>query len=392
MGDLVHDLTKKVRADARARQLANAVEQTADSVIITDRSGRIEYVNPAFERTTGYGAEEALGQTPRLLKSGEHSPEYYRAIWASLLAGEVVRGVLVNRKKSGEHYWAEQTITPMRDAMGVITSFVSVVKDITDLRKRQEQEIELRLAASIQHRLYPVAAPIVDGFDLAARTVPAGAMNGDYFDFVRLRGGALAVAIGDVCGHGLGQALLMAETRAYLRSLAREHDEVGVILTNLDRLIAPDLEPGQFVSLLLVSIDPRTGLLCYANAGHEPGHLVDASGAVKLVLGSTGLPLGLPDEVNTARLVAAGPAVRMADGDVLALLTDGIAEAESPDGVALGGQGALAVIRGHAGASAQATVDGLVDAVRDFAGGAPQRDDITLIVCRRLEHTGPVRG
>jgi len=380
---VAHDVTEKSRKDARARQLANAVEQTADTVIITDRSGTIEYVNPAFEHTTGYAAEEAIGQTPRLLKSGLHPPEFYRALWTRLLAGEVVREVLVNRKKSGEHYYAEQTITPMRDSRGTITSFVSVVKDITELRKREEQDIELRLAASIQHRLYPSAPPVIEGFDLAARTTSSGAMNGDYFDYVRLRDGTLAIAIGDVCGHGLGQALLMAETRAYLRSLARVHDDVGVILTTLDRLIAPDLEPGRFVALLLARIDPRTGVLQYANAGHEPGYLLDASGAIKLVLGSTGPPLGLPDEVNPTRIVSASPAIPLAYGDVLALLTDGIAEAESPDGVPFGSNGALHVIGGHAEASAQTIVDGLTSAVRAFHEGSAQRDDITMIVCKR---------
>ena len=208
-------------------------------------------------------------------------------------------------------------------------------------------------------------------------------MNGDYFDYVRLRDGTLAIAIGDVCGHGLGQALLMAETRAYLRSLARVHDDVGVILTTLDRLIAPDLEPGRFVALLLARIDPRTGVLQYANAGHEPGYLLDASGAIKLVLGSTGPPLGLPDEVNPTRIVSASPAIPLAYGDVLALLTDGIAEAESPDGVPFGSNGALHVIGGHAEASAQTIVDGLTSAVRAFHEGSAQRDDITMIVCKR---------
>jgi PAS domain S-box-containing protein len=385
---VAHDVTEKSRKDAWARQLANAVEQTADTVIITDRSGRIEYVNPAFESTTGYCAEEAIGQTPRLLKSGLHPPEFYRALWARLLAGQVVREVLVNRTKSGTHYYAEQTITPMRDSRGTITSFVSVIKDITEFRKREEQDIELRLAASIQHRLYPAAPPVIPGFDVAARTAPSGAMNGDYFDYVTLRDGAVAIAIGDVCGHGLGQALLMAETRAYLRSLARVHDDVGVILTNLDLLIAPDLEPGRFVSMLLARLDPRTGSLRYANAGHEPGYLLDPGGAVKMELGSTGPPLGFPDEVNPLRLVTASSAIHMVHGDMLVLLTDGIAETESPDGTPFGPHGALGVIGGNAEANAQTIVDALTAAVLIFQDGSAQRDDVTMVVCKRHDDDG----
>jgi sigma-B regulation protein RsbU (phosphoserine phosphatase) len=388
---VAHDVTEKSRREARTRQLANAVEQTADTVIITNRAGVIEYVNPAFEYTTGYTAEEALGQTPRLLKSGQHPPEFYRDVWTRLLAGEVVRGVLINRKKGGEQYCAEQTITPMRDARGTITSFVSVVKDITELRRREEQDIELRLAASIQQRLYPAAPPIVSGLDFAAATAPAGAMNGDYFDFFTLRDGALAIAIGDVSGHGLGQALIMAQTRAYLRSMARVHADVGVILTELDKLLAPDLEPGRFISLLLVRLDPKTLVLQYANAGHEPGCLLDPAGAIKMVLESTGPPLGLPGEANPSRVVAASSPVPLERGDVLVLLTDGIAEAESPSGVPFGWEHALGVIGAHGQATAEGIVQALSSAIRSFQDGTAQRDDVTMVVCKR-EMTTPAGG
>lgn len=383
---VAHDVTEKSLREARARQLANAVEQTADTVIITNGAGVIEYVNPAFEHTTGYTAAEAVGQTPRILKSGSHPPEFYRQVWTRLLAGEVVRSVLMNRKKCGELYSAEQTITPMRDSEGTITNFVSVVKDITEVRRREEQDIELRLAASIQQRLYPAAPPIVAGLDLAAATTPAGALNGDYFDFVTLRDGALAIAIGDVSGHGLGQAMIMAQTRAYLRSMARAHDDVGVILTELDGLLASDLEPGHFVSLLLVRVDPKTRLLVYANAGHEPGCLLDRSGTVKAVLGSTGPPLGLPEELSAARSVGSSPPVPLEDGDVLALVTDGIAEAESPDGVAFGWQRAVEIIAAQTNGTAEAILKGLSAAIRSFMDGATQRDDATVVICKCAMH------
>lgn len=379
---VAHDVTDKSRRESRALQLANAVEQTADAVIITNRAGVIEYVNPAFEHTTGYSSAEAVGQTPRLLKSGIHAPEFYRQIWTRLLGGEVVRGVLVNRKKCGEHYYAEQTITPMRDSRGVIAHFVSVVKDITELRKREEQDIELRLAASIQRRLYPSAPPIVEGFDLAAMTTPAGALNGDYFDFLTLRDGSPAIAIGDVSGHGLGQAMIMAQTRAYLRSMARAHDDVGVILTELDKLLAPDLELGRFMSLLLVRLDARARVLVYANAGHEPGYLLDRSGVAKTILRSTGPPLGLPEEVNPSGVIAASAPVRLEHGDILALVTDGIAEAESPGGVPFGWERTMATIAAEGTGTAESILEGLSTAMRSFLDGSAQRDDVTVVICK----------
>jgi len=134
-------------------RLIRAVEQTADTVMITNRQGIIEYVNPAFEETTGYSANEALGRTPRLLKSGLHDKQFYKELWALLTAGKVFRGIITNRKKSGQLYWSAQTISSLKDENGEITHFVSVLKDITELRKQQEQELYLRIAHEVQQHL-----------------------------------------------------------------------------------------------------------------------------------------------------------------------------------------------------------------------------------------------
>jgi PAS domain S-box-containing protein len=115
--------------------LYSAIEQSADMVLITDSSGIIEYVNPAFEKTTGYGREEVIGQTPRILKSGEQSLELYRDLWTRIGAGEVYRGVLVNRKKTGESFVVEKTITPVRNAAGCVTHFISNDRDISERRQ-----------------------------------------------------------------------------------------------------------------------------------------------------------------------------------------------------------------------------------------------------------------
>jgi PAS domain S-box-containing protein len=382
---VARDMTDRDRREAVARQLANAVEQTADTVIITDRAGSIVYVNPAFEHKTGYEAEEVKGQTPRILKSNVHPPEFYRQLWADLLAGQVFRGVVTNRKKSQELYEAEQTITPMKDRQGRITHFVSVVKDITERRRREKQDLELRLAASIQKRLYPEEMPEVTGFDIAAATAPAGELSGDYFDFVTFRDGSLGIAIGDVCGHGLGQALIMVGNRAYLRSLAREHTDVGTILTTLDQLLTPDLAPASFMSLLLVRLNPQTRAFQYANAGHETGYLLDRSGSVKTALTSTGLPLGFPAEISPGRVVETSPPIPFGWGDVLVLLTDGIVEAESRDGVPFGRKRVVEVIGAQVETPARGLLASLSGAFRCFMDGTPQADDITAVVCRSVD-------
>ena len=116
--------------------LSRIMEQTSDSVIITDPEGVIQYVNLAFEVTTGYCKDEALGKTPRILKSGLHDAEFYRQMWAQFAQGLPFKGMVINRRKTGKLYWAQQTITSMRDETGQVTHFISVSQDITELRKK----------------------------------------------------------------------------------------------------------------------------------------------------------------------------------------------------------------------------------------------------------------
>ena len=141
--EIFQDITDHKRDQIMLEKLAVAVRRTADMVVITDKDGKIEYVNPAFEAQTGYKAEEAVGQTPRLLKSGQQDQSFYERLWKTILSGEVFRGVLVNKRKDGRLYYSEKTITPIKDEHGVITDFVSNDKDIT-LRKLAEEEL-LRL-------------------------------------------------------------------------------------------------------------------------------------------------------------------------------------------------------------------------------------------------------
>ena len=136
------------QAEEELHKLSSAVQQAADIIFITDREGVIEFVNPTFEKITGYSKEETLGQTPRILKSGLIDLKDYETLWNTILSGKEFRNIPINKKKDGELFYYDQTITPLKDQQRNITHFISTGRDITD-RKRAEEEI-LRQAAVLQ--------------------------------------------------------------------------------------------------------------------------------------------------------------------------------------------------------------------------------------------------
>jgi sigma-B regulation protein RsbU (phosphoserine phosphatase) len=358
-------------------RLIRAVEQTADTVMITNRQGVIEYVNPAFEETTGYSASQALGRTPSILKSGLQDKRFYIELWALLTAGKIFRGIIVNRKKSGQLYWSAQTISSMKNEDGEITHFVSVLKDITELRKQQEQEFYLQIAHEVQQHLNATVASL-PGFDIAGTVSSATLTGGDYFDFIPQPDGCLCIAIGDVSGHGFGAALVMAETRAYVRSYAMLESDMGAILTRVNSALVSDLEGGQYVTLLLARLDPRSRLVEYASAGHIPCYSLRSSGRIGHVMESTGPPSGLFADSQ----FRSAPAIQLDYGETLVLLTDGVTEAANSGDAQFGAGRALEFIESHLQSSAADLVRGIHETVLAFTGGGPPSDDITSVICK----------
>lgn len=130
-------------SDGQDITLATAIDQVAEGVMITDARLRIQYVNPSFTRVTGYAAEEVIGKTPRVVKSGQHDPAFYKHMWETIQAAEVWHGELINRRKDGSYTTEEMSITPLRDSAGTITSYIAIKQDVTARRAAESSSTVL---------------------------------------------------------------------------------------------------------------------------------------------------------------------------------------------------------------------------------------------------------
>jgi len=139
LSGVLQDISEHRLADEKMRKLSGAIEQIADSVMITDIQGKVEYVNSSFEKMTGYTSHEIVGNKPSILKSEKQSKSFYQRMWRTIIRGEVFFDVVINRKKDGELYYEEKTITPQKDKSGNITHFISTGKDISERMESQER-------------------------------------------------------------------------------------------------------------------------------------------------------------------------------------------------------------------------------------------------------------
>jgi PAS domain S-box-containing protein len=178
---VLHNVSERARAERELRRLTTAIEQAGEAVFVTDRDGLIQYVNPAFESVTGWPREEALGKTPRILKSGAQDPRFYEALWRAITAGRTWNGRLVNRRRDGTQYTEEATISPVRDPSGTVTNFVAVKRDISgqlalesQLRQAQKMESVGRLAGGVAHDFNNMLQVILSYASLASSSLGPG--------------------------------------------------------------------------------------------------------------------------------------------------------------------------------------------------------------------------
>ncbi len=285
---------------------------------------------------------------------------------------------LAGQSSSFDVRWKQRSfsvhVEPLRDVAGCIIGTIGLSLDVSQQKRMSE---ELNAARHVQQALFPHDAPRVPHFDIAGKVFPADETAGDCFDFIPMGNGWTGLVVGDVAGHGLGPALLMAELRAYLRMLASSNSDVAQILISAKRLIASDLEDFRFVTLFFAKLHGESRRFEYASAGHT-AYVVRASGKTE-VLASTGVPIGLFADSKFDR----GASVVLLPGDVVVLPTDGIQEAQNSDRKMFGVDRMLSFVRAHR-EEAASIIDGLRGAIAEFSGHRALSDDTTAIIVRAL--------
>jgi phosphoserine phosphatase RsbU/P len=236
---------------------------------------------------------------------------------------------------------------------------------------RQRMDREAQDARQIQEALFPKSSPLVPGYRISGSTVPAGAVGGDWYDFIPLSQGRWALVLADASGKGTAAALMMSAARGILRSLAENCAAPGEVLDCLNRLLLNDFPVGRFVTMLYAVLDPAAGKLTIANAGH-PWPLLANGGAAHVISGANGLPIGFAQESFSQTEVALPP------GSRVLFYSDGISEAEDNSGEDYGSQRLQQLLN----SKPEICAEEVVNDVRDFAATRGLQDDATVILVK----------
>jgi len=320
--------------------------------------------NPEVDRRTGY---------------------HTRCLMAVPLVGhdDSLVGVLqVLNKIDGAFTPADERIATALGAQCAVA--IQRTRLLEDLVDKERMEQELAVARDIQMGVFPRTMPEVPGYEIAGWCRPAEQAGGDIYDVAGLPDGRLFLLLGDATGHGVGPALSVTQVRAMLRMGIRLGAGLEAAFRHINDQLADDLASNRFVTAFLGVLDPTAHRVAFLSGGQSPILRFRAADVRLDVLGSTGMPLGIlagvsPGDPST---------VELAPGDVLALVTDGVHEYEDPADVAFGVERLGDVLRTSGGVPLADLVGRIVSEVERFARGAPQKDDMTVLLVRRTAGAG----
>ena len=268
-----------------------------------------------------------------------------------------------------------------RNEIGALTQdFNRMVADLQEnVLERQRMSQELDIARRIQQSLLPQSEPEVAGLDVAGICLTYAEVGGDYYDYLSLNDGRLAIAIGDVFGHGVSSGLLAAAVQGCLQNQVNIDPDAGKVLAAVDRVVRSSGE--QLMTLCYAVFESQNGLVTIASAGHwPPYHYVAQTGKLEDVYPSDAIAPALgtfPTDVYPDYQIS------LERGDILAFYSDGIPETANPDEEMYGEERFRDALRRHAGGTARQIRDAILDEVSRFRGEAPQDDDIALVIVKR---------
>ncbi len=309
--------------------------------------------------------------------------ERLRAAGAMVIAPLVSQGELIGVINLGDRRSEQEYTSDDRKLLDDLTAQASPAVRVAQLvrqqrleaRERERIEQELKVARLIQQTLLPRDVPHLSGWDVAAYYQPAREVGGDFYDFLYFNDGRIGIVIGDVTDKGVPAALVMATTRTLLRVIGERLITPGAVLERVNELLIDDIPPRMFVTCLYALLDPATGRLQFANAGHDLPFHRSAEGVHEMR--ATGMPLGLLPGMGYEE-----KEITLAPGDTVFFYSDGLAEAHSPSGEMYGFPRVQALLSGcH---SQDDMIACSLDSLRDFTGvGWEQEDDVTLVTLHR---------
>jgi serine phosphatase RsbU (regulator of sigma subunit) len=281
-----------------------------------------------------------------------------------------------NKKLANEFSEDDQRLLSIMSAQSAqIVENARLYEEELRLRKMQE---ELHLASRIQLDLLPKAIPKLSGYDIAGKTLPAQQVGGDYFDFIKIDEDRWAFCLGDVSGKGLPASLLMANLQATLRGQTLSDLPPAECVRRSNKLLYYSTSPEKFATAFYGILNTARHVLWFTNAGHDSPYVLNKEKSTTR-LQTGGVPLGMLEDFPFEE-----EEVPMHSGDLLVVYSDGVTEAWNTDEVEFGEQRLAEVIHQHHERPASEVVERIVAAVKQHTGSAPQADDITLVVLKRL--------
>jgi sigma-B regulation protein RsbU (phosphoserine phosphatase) len=254
---------------------------------------------------------------------------------------------------------------------------------VLQLQERMRLKQEMNLAMEVQQSLLPQRAPQIEGFDIAGKSIYCDETGGDYYDFIEFPElGLMGVAVGDVAGHGIAPALLMTTVRAFLRSrVFTKPEDLADAITDVNRLLCIDTaETGNFMTLFFMLIDSGNGKVRWVRAGHEPAVVYDPSTDSFSELHGDGIALGVDETWSFEEEIRE----LWSDSQIVLIGTDGIWETENPQGESFGKSRLKEIIRQQKNKSSEEIVQAITEALAIHRDTAPQQDDVTMVVIKKL--------